>query len=102
VRGFNAALRLDVARTRPNDGESCEFVFREVEKRVPRRGRVMPWAYHVGHLYKTVGQAILEAIGPAGREAVHEALETFAQRYGEEAAAVILSYQDMDFGQLPD
>jgi hypothetical protein len=100
VRGFNAALRLDVACTRPNDGKSCEFVFHGVEKLVPRRGRVMPWAYHAGHLHKTVGDVIAEELGPAGREAAHEALEAFAQRYGEEAAEVVLAYRDVDSGQL--
>ncbi|MGD8967868.1 MAG: L-2-amino-thiazoline-4-carboxylic acid hydrolase [Anaerolineae bacterium] len=102
VRGFNAALRLDVACTRPNDSKSCEFVFHGVGKRVPRHGRVMPWAYHVGHLYKTVGDVMVEEMGPVGREAAREALDPFAQRYGEEAAEVVLAYRDVDFGQLPE
>jgi hypothetical protein len=101
VRGFNAALKVDVARTRPNGGESCEFVFHEVKERGPRRGRVMPWAYHVGHLYRTVGDVMAEEVGAAGREAAGEALEAFAERYGEEAAREILTYQDVDFGRLP-
>lgn len=102
VRGFNATLRLDVARTRPNDGESCEFVFREVDGRGPRRGRVMPWAYHVGHLYKTVGKVMAQEVGTAGREVATEALEAFAERYGEEAAEVVLGYADVGFGQLAE
>jgi hypothetical protein len=102
VKGFNPALRLDVNATRPNDGEPCEFVFHDVEERGPRRGRVMPWAYHVGHLYKTVGDVTVEELGVVGREATREALAAFAERYGEEAAQVVLGYMDMDFGRLAE
>jgi hypothetical protein len=101
VRGFDATLRLEVSLTRPNDGESCEFVFHGVEDRVPKRGRVMEWAYHLGHLYKTVGDVTVEELGEAGREAVRDAFRAFARRYGEEAAQVVLGYQDVDFGRLP-
>jgi hypothetical protein len=101
VRGFNPVLTLEVAQTRPNDGESCEFVFHDVERRGPRCGRVMPWAFHLGHLYKTVGEVMVEEIGAAGREAAGEALEAFAERYGEAAAEVILEYEGVDFRRLP-
>jgi hypothetical protein len=101
VRGFNAALTVDVARTRANDGEDCEFVFRGVNERGPRRGRAMPWAYHVGHLYQTVADVLVEELGPVGQEATREALAAFANRYGKGAAAVVLGYRDVDFGQLP-
>jgi hypothetical protein len=101
VRGFNSALELDVNATRPNDGEPCEFVFHEIRERVARKGTVMPWVYHVGHLYKTVGDVIAEGLGAAGRAAAAEALEAFAGRYGEEAAEVVLAYGNVDFGRLP-
>jgi hypothetical protein len=101
VRGFNAMLRLDVRHTRPNGGERCEFVFHEVEQRMPKRGRVMPWAYHLGHLYTTMGDVVVEELGQLGREAVRGALEVFSERYGQEAAQVVLGYQDVDFDQLP-
>jgi hypothetical protein len=101
VRGFNPMLWLMVKRTRPNDGGSCEFLFHGVEERVPRRGRVMPWAYHLGHLYKTVGDVVVEELGEGGREAIREALRAFAERYGEGAAQVVLGYQDVDFRRLP-
>jgi hypothetical protein len=100
VRGFNPALKLDVNATRPNDEEPCEFLFHDVAERGPRRGRVMPWAYHLGHLYKTVGNVVIEELGTVGREAVGEALATFAERFGEDAAQVVLGYQDEDFGRL--
>jgi hypothetical protein len=101
VRGFNPALKLDVNATQTNEGKPCEFVFHELEDKGPRRGRVMPWAYHVGHLYKTVGDVVVEELEAAGGEAVSEALTAFAERYGEEAAQVVLRYEDVDFGRLP-
>jgi hypothetical protein len=101
VNGFNPALKLDVNATRPNDGEPCQFVFHGVERRGPRRGRVMPWAYHIGHLYKTVGDVMAEELEAVGQEAVDKALAAFAQRYGEEAAEVVLEYEEVDFGRLP-
>jgi phosphoribosyl-ATP pyrophosphohydrolase len=60
----------------------------------------MPWAYHAGHLHKTVRDVIAEELGPVGREAAREALDLFAQRYGEEAAEVVLAYRDVDFSRL--
>jgi hypothetical protein len=101
ARGFNPALRLDVNTTLSNDGEPCELVFHEVGARGPRRGMVMPWAYHLGHLYKTVGAVLEKELGGAGREAAAEALAVFTERFGEDAAQAVLSYADVDFGRLP-
>jgi hypothetical protein len=106
VHGFNPELRLDVNRTLSNDGEPCEFVFHDAtlaNKNAVRPGRqaVMPWEYHLGHLYKTVGEVIVEELGQVGREAVEAALGEFARRYGEEAAQIVAAYQDVDFDQLP-
>jgi hypothetical protein len=101
VRGFNPDLKLDVNATRPNDDEPCEFVFHDGAERGPRRGRVMPWAYHLGHVYKTVGDFMAEALGGVGREAASEALQVFAERYGEQAAQLVLGFRKVDFTRLP-
>jgi hypothetical protein len=102
VRGFNPDLKLDVNATRTNDGEPCEFLFHGVEEMRPRRGRIMPWAYHVGHLYRTVGEVFAEELGAVGRDASIAGLEALAKRYGQKAAEVALTYRDVDFGQLPE
>jgi hypothetical protein len=114
VHGFNPELRLDVNRTLSNDGEPCEFVFHGAKldllgslslayKKAVRPGRktVMPWDYHLGHLYKTVGEVIVEELGQVGEEAVAAALAVFAGHYGDEAALIVAAYQDVDFNQLP-
>jgi hypothetical protein len=102
VRGFNPALRLDVGATQTNDGEPCQFLFHDVEERFTRKGTVMPWGYHLGHLYSTMGDVIVEALGPTGQDVVKETLAWFAERYGEEAAQVVLAYWGFDFGCLPE
>ncbi|MGD2148656.1 MAG: L-2-amino-thiazoline-4-carboxylic acid hydrolase [Anaerolineae bacterium] len=102
VRGFNPALRLDVNCTQPNDGVPCEFVFHDVSEPGLERGRVMPWAYHLGHLYWTMGGVIVKALGAAGETARGEALARFGERYGEEAARVVSAYWGIDFRRLLD
>jgi len=101
VRGFNPNLKLEVNRTQTNDGEYCEFVYRDVGGTVSRRGVVMPWGYHTGHLYKTVAEVVVEELGEVGREAVKSALADFAERYGEEAARSVMAYQNTDFDVVP-
>jgi hypothetical protein len=102
VRGFNPALKIDVQRTRPYDGDYCEHTYRDVGETLPRRGTIMPWDYHAGHLYKTMGKVIVDQLGETGREALDAALETFAERYGAQAARAVLAYADTDFDRLPE
>jgi len=97
VRGFNPALRLEVTYTQPNDGVPCEFVFHDASEPGLERGRVMPWAYHLGHLYGTMAEVIVEGLGQKGAAATQEALTRFREQYGEEAAAVVLQYREVDF-----
>ena len=99
VRGFNPALRLDLDRTQPNDGVPCEFVFHDVSDPGPERGTVMPWTYHLGHLYWTMGRVIIEALGDEGEAAAREALQRLGRRYGPAAVQVVLGYRDVDFRQ---
>ncbi len=101
VRGFNPDLRLEVNRTQTNDGGYCEFVYRDVGNGIPKRGALMPWEYHTGHLYKTVRDVLLKQLGRLGREALSAALGEFSERYGREAAALVVSYWDTDFSCVP-
>lgn len=108
VHGFNPELRLDVNSTLTNDNLPCEFVFHGADPdtasdlSLDRERTVMAWDYHLGHLFKTLGEVVSEDLGPVGQEAMEEALGTFAQHYGKEAAAVIAGYQDTDFDRLPE
>lgn len=115
IRGFNPELRLDVNSTQATGGEQCEFVFYDANltvknslslmyKRAVKPGKraFMPWDYHLGHLYKTVGDVVVAELGPAGQEAINDALAEFANRYGEEAAQIVKAYEETDFDRLPE
>lgn len=102
VKGYNANLELDVLSTRPNDGKDCVFVFRGVDETVRRRGAVMSWEYHCGHLYNTVSGVLEAELGDVGPEAKQDALEAFSGRFGEEAAAILEAHLGTDFTRLSD
>jgi hypothetical protein len=114
VRGFNPALRLDVLSTLSNDGCPCEFVFYDAnltsenldlldrkKKANQQNGAVLPWEYHAGHLYAAVKSTLAAELAEGGEAILQAALAAFAQRYGDEAVRVILSYQFVDFDFLP-
>ena len=106
VHGFNPKLRLDVNTTLSNDNVPCEFVYHGAEPgaaknlEVDARQTVMPWDYHLGHLYKTMGQVLIEEFEQDGEAAMRSALESFSARFGEQAAAAVLLHQDTDFDRL--
>jgi hypothetical protein len=113
VHGFNPHLLIDVNKTQTNDGEPCDFLFHQAallsgdtlayirdKSAVLASKTVMPWDYHCGHLYKTFYEIITQELGDASQEAVRAALDEFAARFGEEAAQVVLAYQETDFDQL--
>jgi hypothetical protein len=108
VRGFNPDLQLDVNTTLTNDHLPCEFVYHGADPElvkdlsVDQGQTVMPWAYHLGHLYATMGQVLKEQLGREGEKAMREALECFSERFGESAAQDILMYRDTDFDGLID
>jgi hypothetical protein len=113
VRGYNPRLKLSVNATLPNDLRDCDFVFHdahltpgnlelmEQKKQALGLRAVMPWDYHLGHLYKTVGEVVVEELGAVGQEALGAALAEFARRYGEKAAQTIKAYEGTDFDRLP-
>jgi hypothetical protein len=68
----------------------------------PGKRALMAWDYHIGHLYKTIGEVVIEELGQVGQEAVRVALAEFASCYGEEAAQIVAEYQDTDFSNLPE
>jgi hypothetical protein len=107
ARGFNPRLQLDVNTTLTNDSLPCEFVFHGAtpgaeDIEVNERQTVMPWEYHLGHLLKTMRQVLVDELGQVGESAVHSALECFSSRFGENAVAVLMQYQEMDFDKLSD
>jgi hypothetical protein len=114
VRGFNPDLIIDVNRTQTNDGEPCDFLFHKAallsgntlayiqdKSAALADGTVMPWEYHCGHLYKTFQEVLTGQLGDAGQEAVRAALDEFAARFSNHAVGIVVSYEKIDFNQLP-
>jgi len=112
VRSFNSELRLDVNKTLPDSGECCDFIFHDAEL-TPENNQVMaeriqelngsaimPWDYHIGHLYWSISEVIEGELGEHSAVILNEALENFTQRFGEEAAQIVLEYQQVDFNSL--
>lgn len=114
MRGFNPELVLEVNGTLSDSAPYCEFVFRGARlsglrlvqylyrKRFrPGKAAVMPWSYHLGHLFTTMEAVIVAALGKLGEEAIAAGLDAFRQRYGEQATEEILAFRGVDFGALP-
>lgn len=100
MAGFNPDLALEVRGTRPNGAAQCDFLFHDAfdDEAIDAPGaQVMPWAYHLGHLYWTVNEVVVEALGEAGEAVMEGARAEFAARYGREALEVILAYRETDF-----
>jgi len=106
---------MEVDSTLSGGAEKCRLVYNGanltlfsnllmVYKRAISPGKkvVMPWEYHVGHLFKTFETSIIEELGALGNRVVESALSEFAKRYGESASQQILSFQETDFTKLPD
>jgi hypothetical protein len=115
VSGFNPELRLDVNGTRTNGSAQCEFVFHDANLRIlnyvllgyrkvvkPGKKALMPWEYHIGHLFKTVEKVVVDDLGDVGYRAANAALVEFAKQYGEQAAQKVMEHRNTDFDCLPE
>lgn len=104
AHGFNPALVLHVGSTLADGSSYCDFRFEGADSspadmahieqlRLELSPRVvMPWAYHLGHLYKTIGQALVEQLGAMAHLLISDGLTAFAQRcpYGTRVATEYL------------
>ncbi|MBN2499929.1 MAG: L-2-amino-thiazoline-4-carboxylic acid hydrolase [Anaerolineales bacterium] len=116
LQGYNPVLRMTVQGTQSNGAPYCAFTFHadpddlnpENRERAAHKkaavtnSAVMLWAYHCGHLYKTVREIFIAEIGDHGKYAAEQALKDFAERFGKQAARVVISYRDVDFDSLPE
>lgn len=114
VSGFNPELTIHIPENRANGAPCCDMVFHgadlnfknvivlRVRKMRLKRTAVMPWDYHTGHLYRTVGEVIISEYGQEGEEVLNAALREFASRYGEDAAQIVATYKDTNFDRLPE
>jgi hypothetical protein len=112
VEGFNPALTLRVDDTLSAGGPYCSFTYVEAhlssddlmaidrERRALASRVIMPWSYHLGHLYKTMGEVIAEAKGPMGELLVSDGFQSFADRFPT-VAQLAASRLGTDFTLVP-
>jgi hypothetical protein len=113
IQGFNPDLTLEVNTTLPNDQCDCDFIYQEAHltpenfRRMEQRRQevhdaaIMPWDYHLGHLYKTISEEVIDELGEAGEEAINAAMAEFTREFGEDTAEIVLSFKETDFDSLP-
>jgi hypothetical protein len=115
VRGFNPELRIEVNGTLSQGEGHCEFVFQGANLGLintllmgyrrsvkPADSGVMPWAYHMGHLYSTMSDVIGEELGEMGVEVMETAMQNFSEAFGDEEAQMVKAYEGIDFTKLPE
>jgi len=115
VRGFNPALQLEVKSTLTTGSSQCDFVYHDANLTIPnylllgyRRAfspglkAVMPWDYHVGHLFTTFEKIAVEDLGQVGQEAIEAGLGEFAERYGDQALVKVMASQSKDYDSVPE
>lgn len=62
----------------------------------------MPWAYHVGHLYRALREEIEGRFGKEGRRILKRALKSYSIQFGENAKSLVLENAGLDYDKLPD
>lgn len=62
---------------------------------------IMPWEYHVGHLYQALYRSMERSFGLSGVRAMRRAWKTYTRQFGKEAGNLVLRYVDWDFDELP-
>lgn len=120
VRGFNPELELGTGTTQTAGNAFCYFKWNGADmtaehveennaiKEKAGPARLRPWAYHMAHIYKTMGEHLERALGAEGRAAVYQAAdERLAARYGTDCvdmlhAGLVIDYRVTPFGKKTD
>lgn len=109
AQGFSVEMEYSVSRTLPEGQPCCEFVaigygltddeMARLEILRARLGStaVMPWEYHLGHLYWTMRHEFEAHTGAAGTAIAERALTLFEKRFGAELADAIRAHESTDF-----
>jgi hypothetical protein len=113
IEGFNPELVLELDATLSNHQRDCDFIYQDANltpenlKRMTQRRKevhdraIMPWDYHLGHLFKTISEVVIEELGDLGKEAMQVAMAEFAGEFGEKAAQIVTGFEAVDFDELP-
>ncbi|MGI6368845.1 MAG: L-2-amino-thiazoline-4-carboxylic acid hydrolase [Anaerolineae bacterium] len=114
VEGFSCQMAYDVRQTLSAGDPCCEFVaagyaltdedltrLEELRARLGQRA-VMPWDYHLAHLYWSMRHTLEAHTGAAGSAIAERALQRLASRLGSSVSEAILRHADTDWNHAPD
>lgn len=114
VYGFNPELEIKINSTQTHGDDLCDFVFTDgnltafkmlglaYKKKInPGNTVIMPWKYHIGHLFKTMGEVIDQELGTAGDKIIGDAMNDFIKFCSADHIEVIQTYKNTDFNKLP-
>jgi hypothetical protein len=109
VRGFNPDLVLDLTGVL-HTSDYCNFYWRganfnEERAEIIARARaeygeenIRSFEYHVGHVYRTFSEQVMQDLGPDEGAAVVAVVEKdFALAYGTDALNEVLKFSETDF-----
>ena len=112
LEGFGAK-RGHLASCRIDGAETCDLLFEgpcctqeayeqlSAWKFLLGHQAIMPWEYHVGHLYQALRNAIERRFAADGTRALRRALKRYVQQFGQTAGDLVLQYAELDFDVLP-
>lgn len=110
VHGFDPQLELGIGTTQTNGDDFCYFKWNGADMTPEHKEenaaigkkvgtvRLKTWAYHMGHIYKTMGEVIEKRLGAAVRAQVYEKADRrLAEHFGSPLvelmhAALVLDY----------
>lgn len=110
--GF-CGMELKIAENRALGGKCCNFLFVnqgvgeadmqifKQQKELLQNKAKMPWEYHIGHIYKTLGEVIIKEFGDAGQQIMTATIAEYESKFGEAAKDSLLEYLIVDYEVLP-
>lgn len=114
VHGFNPELELGIGTTQTGGDEYCYFKWNgadmtpehkeenaQISKKVGNV-RLKTWAYHMGHIYKTMREVIQKNLGQETCSAVFESADQrIAEHYGEDTVELLHVATLLDYWVTP-
>lgn len=110
--GF-CGMEPKIAESRAFGGKCCNFLFVnqgvdeadmqifKQQKELLQNKAKMPWEYHIGHIYKTLGEVIIKAFADAGQQIMTDTIAEYESKFGRAAKDSLLEYLTVDYEILP-
>lgn len=114
VHGYHPNLELGTGTTQTGGDPYCYFQWTGADMTDEHKAenasiakkvgtvRLKTWAYHMGHIYKTMGCVIEEKLGKAARDAVYDEVDKrLESRYGKDTVELMHAGLLLDYWVTP-